>query len=271
MNLREIAVEFRELPLHLIDEPELPARSSMDDERMAQLVDDVRVKGVLVPPLVVRIGDRYEVIAGHRRRIAAGRAGLVGMRCVIYPTRAAALEAAKFSENAFREDLNPADEAIYFNQLLERDCNGDVDQLCAQLGAKRSYVEGRLLLFGGDLAVFEALQRGEITIGVAHELNKCSDERYRRYLLHQAHVGGATISVVRGWIVDWQRSQMYQPADGEPAPAIAPSSAVPETNYFTCIVCGGSDNVHTMRPLNVHQHCNLAILQKVLAAYRGDT
>jgi hypothetical protein len=52
-------------------------------------------------------------------------------------------------------------------------------------------------------------------------------------------------------------------------PSAAPS-AVPQTNYFTCACCGGTDNVHTMVPINVHQHCKLAILDKLIAAYRGE-
>jgi len=47
-------------------------------------------------------------------------------------------------------------------------------------------------------------------------------------------------------------------------------SAVPQTNYFTCAVCGGTEDVHLMQPINVHQHCKLAILDKLLATYRGD-
>ncbi len=269
MNIRDLVVEYRELPLHLIDEPVLPSRTSMDDQRMAELVDDVRAKGVIVPLNVVRVGDRYEVVAGHRRRIAAGRAQLAAVRCLIYPTKDAALEAVKYSENRFREDLNAADEAIYFSELLERDCGGDVDQLCAQLGEKRGYVEGRLLLFQGDEKVFAALQASEIPIGVAHELNKLPDRGYRRYLLHQAIVGGATISVVRGWVLDWQKQQSYP--NGAPAPsseAIAPGP-VPETHYFTCAVCGRTDNVHLMQPINVHTHCRLAILDPLLDSYHG--
>jgi ParB/RepB/Spo0J family partition protein len=271
MNVRDVPVEYRELPVALIDAPVLPARSSMDDQKLDELIADVRAKGVLVPLSVVRNGDRYEVIAGHRRRIAAGRANLVTVRCLIYPTKANALEAVKYSENRFREDLNAADEAIYFTELLERDCGGDVDQLCAQLGEKRGYVEGRLRLFAGDENIFHELQAGQISIGMAHELNKCTDEQYRRYLLHQAIVGGATVNVVGAWVMDWKRSA--QAASGAPLPVAssAPAGPVPELNYFTCCVCRGTDNVHRMRPINVHDYCELAVLEKLLATYHGES
>jgi ParB family chromosome partitioning protein len=242
----------------------------MDEEKLDELTADIRAKGVLVPIIVAQRETDYEVIAGHRRRLAAARAGLASMPCVVYASRDAALEAVKWSENRYREDLNAAEEAVWFGQLLERDCGGDVDRLCEQLGAKRGYVEGRLLLLQLDERVFEALEQGKIKIGVAQALAKCTDEQYRRMLLHQAVVGGATVSIVNGWVTDWQLH--IQPIDGQaqpPAPAIAPS-AIPQTNFFTCVCCGGTDNVHRMVPVNVHDYCKLAILDKLLAAYHGD-
>jgi ParB/RepB/Spo0J family partition protein len=271
VNIRDIPREYREIPVGLIDDPQFPARGSMDEEKLEQLTADVRAKGVLVPINVARNGERYEVIAGHRRRIAAARAGLVVIPCVVYPSRDQALEAVKYSENRHREDLNAAEEAIWFAELLERDCHGDVDELCELLGEKRTYVESRLLLFQGDEQVFAMLQRGEIRIGIAQQLNRCGDQQYRRYLLRQAIAGGATVTVVASWIADWQRDQQSR-AGVDQAPAPTPSPApIPETNFFRCYVCQGTDNVHLMRPLNIHDYCRLAILDKLVAAYRGET
>jgi ParB/RepB/Spo0J family partition protein len=270
VNLREVAREFREIPLGLIDEPVLPSRSSMDETAMDELTTSIRIDGLQQPMVVARVADRYEVIAGHRRRLACGRAGLVAAPCIVYPSKDAALVAVQFWENYGREDLNAADEALWFSELLERDCGGDVDVLCERLRKKRSYVEGRLLLFMGDKLVFEQLQAGKITIGVAQELNRCTNERYRRYLLDAAIRGGATITVVKGWLQDWQRNEQLagasQTASAEP---LAPAS-LPAMNPFTCECCGGTDNAHLMVPVYVHQHCKLAILDKVLAAYRGE-
>ncbi len=270
MNLRDVTREFRDIPLGLIDEPSLPSRAAMDETRLDELTTSIRIDGLQQPMIVARVGDRYEVIAGHRRRIACGRAGLVSAPCIVYPSKDAALVSVQFWENYGREELNAADEALWFSELLERDCGGDVDVLCERLRKKRDYVEGRLLLFHGDDKVFEKLQHGKIGIGVAQMLNRCTNEQYRRYLLHQAEIGGATMTVVKGWIEDWQRTEQLA-AGVTPAP-VEPStpSAVPETSFFTCVCCGGTDNVHLMVPVNVHSHCKLAILDKVLAAYRGD-
>jgi ParB/RepB/Spo0J family partition protein len=272
VNLRDAAVEFHELPTSLIDAPELPARSEMDEEKLEELTADVKAKGVLVPISVVRVGERYEVVAGHRRTIAANRAGLPTIRALVYADKSAALEAIKWSENRFREDMSPAEEATYFSELLERDCGGDTNKLAAQLGEKRSYVEGRLLLFQGAPEVFNALQKKQITIGVAHELNKCTEKLMRDFYLANAIRDGATVTVVTGWIQQWKNT--LGPG-GAPADATAPrltAGPVPQTNYFTCAVCGGTDDVHLMQPVNIHTYCSKATLEKALALYnrRGE-
>jgi ParB/RepB/Spo0J family partition protein len=272
VNIRDVSREFLQVPLGLVDAPVLPSRTEMDEQRMDELTASVREHGILQPLVFARKGERFEVVAGHRRSIAAGRAGLVAVPAIVYPAMDVALEAIKFAENRHREELNPADEAIYLAELLERDCGGDVDRLCAQLGEKRTYVENRLLLFSGDPRVFERLQQGKITIGVAQQLNRCTDDTYRRFLLHQAIEGGATVAVVTGWIADWKRNLHPGINDVVAVSTSAPAPIADSTAYFTCRACGGTDNVPNMRPVNFHDYCIPATLTPALEqhARRGD-
>lgn len=269
MTLATIAREFRELPVGRIDAPALPSRAQMDEVGLDELTASIRAIGLQLPLIVARRGDRYEVVAGHRRLLACQRIGLAVVPCLVYASADAALEAVKYAENRHREELSAADEAIWFAELLERNCGGDVDLLCVLIGERRVYVEGRLLLLHGDEAVFRALQDGKIRIGVAQQLNRCSEEQTRRYFLHQAILGGATVAVVSSWIADWQNTRVL--AAGQPAtpPVVSAPPPIPETDFFRCVCCGGTDNVHLMRPINVHDYCRLAILDKLLAAYRG--
>lgn len=270
MNLATIAREFKELPLGLIDDPISPSRTQMDEEKLDELATSIREIGLQQPMVVYREGERFQVIAGHRRRLACLRAGLVVVPCIVYPSLDLGFKAIQYAENRHREELNPADEAIWFSELLENDCSGDVDILCDRLGEKRSYIEGRLLLFQGDELVFERLREGKIRIGVAQQLNRCSEQTYRRYLLHQAILGGATVAVVSGWIVDWENSKrLVAGTEAAAAPAAAPGP-VPEMDYFRCYICGKTHDVHVMRPINVHDYCERAILEPMIKAYKGE-
>lgn len=261
---------FGELAIHRIREPELPSRSAMDDEKLNELTADIRHRGLLQPIIVAMVGEEAEVIAGHRRRIACGRAGLVVVPCLIYSSKTAALEGVKYAENRFREELSAADEAIYFSEVLERDCAGDVDTLCAVMNEKRSYVEGRLNLFAGDPEVFKALQADRIQIGVAQQLNKCSDQDIRRSFLRNAMIGGATVAIVAGWISEWKKVHDLTPSGAAAIPAAESPLPVPQNDVFRCEICGENNHPHTLRYMPVHGHCDLAILQPLLRTYRGE-
>ncbi len=77
MTLAATPREFKMLPVALIDAPALPSRSSMDETLMDELVANIHANGLIQPISVARVGTRFEVIAGHRRRLACERAGLV--------------------------------------------------------------------------------------------------------------------------------------------------------------------------------------------------
>jgi ParB/RepB/Spo0J family partition protein len=269
MNLRDVRVESRDLPIHLLIEPELASRSEIDEEELHRLAADIGRRGILLPLIVFPVGERFEIVAGHRRYLAATIAGLAILPCRIYPEKNVALEGVKYAENSLRVDVSPTAEAAWFSQLLERDCGGDVDKLCEQLGEKRARVENRLNLLKLHPEVFSALDKGEIGIGIAEELGKCGNEQYLRMLLRQAIVGGANRSTVRGWVQEWKQNEASYESGLAAAAASAPTTPTPEANYFTCIVCGESDRVFAMRPVNVHVECKIAILDKLLAAARG--
>lgn len=262
---------YREdVPLGAIDAPELAARSTMDDQKLADLAADIRARGVILPLVLVRRGARLEVVAGHRRYLAARMAGRVDVPGLIYTDHGAALEGIKLAENILREDLNPAEEALYLAQLLERVPQKDTDQLAAQLGIKRDRVEARLALLRLDADTFEALRAGKIGIGVAGELAACTDLEMRRYFLDAAIRGGATRTVVAAWITQWRTDTGGRVAPPASAPAPASTPTMEPAPVFVCQCCGRSDHVHLMRPFYFHQHCWLANVLELLKTFRGD-
>ena len=261
--------EPRDVPIGLIDAPVNPARMSMDEEKLDELVQSIRKIGIIQRLVLAVVGDRYEVIAGHRRLLAAFRAGLAVVPADVYPTKEAALEGIKHAENRFREEMSAAEEAIYFDELLDGPADGDVDRVCHIVGEKRSYVEDRLLLLHGSRPVFDALAEGKIKIGVAQEINKVDDERVQRAILHDAIHNGYTVAVVRGQVMEWKRGVDRGDAPLPPPESTAAPGPVVQSNYFTCLICGKTTDVVAMQPHNIHSHCKLAILDPMLDAYHG--
>lgn len=250
----------RLVPVALIDPPADASRTNMDPAQMELLVTSIRATGFWSVLVVVAIGERFRVIAGHRRSIAARLAGLVTVPCFVYDSEAAALDAIQFAENARREDVSVTDEAIWFGILLGKYPDDGTDGVAARVGESRAYVEGRLALLTGCERVFAALAAKEIPIGVAQELNKCTEDRHRIMLLDMAVRGGATVGLVRGWIQEWRLVHLPASGGAAPAPVVDASSAVVMDDYFVCRICGERHHPQNMRPLNGHDYCWQSVL-----------
>jgi len=170
----------------------------MDDGKLDSLANSIKDIGIKEPLLVTPAGDdSFEVVAGHRRLLAARIAGLVEAPCII-ETDEAELAAIRLHENIEREDLNTADEAIWLSDLFEAH-GQDVDLVASMVKKSRNYVEERLILLRGNRAVFDALREGKIGFGVARELNKMTRDEDKEFHLEYARRGGCTIRQAREW------------------------------------------------------------------------
>ncbi|MBF6615009.1 MAG: ParB/RepB/Spo0J family partition protein [Chloroflexi bacterium] len=112
----------RLLPLELIRPNSWQPRQHADAERMQELIDDVRVRGILEPLIVRPVEDgQFEVIAGERRFRAATAAELRSVP-VIVREDVTEEEAREISlvENLLREDLDIEDEARFIKALYDQ-------------------------------------------------------------------------------------------------------------------------------------------------------
>lgn len=269
MSDRREEPQFRRLPLGVIDPPAQAMRETMDAEKLEELTRDVQVRGVRLPLEVLMRESRYEIISGHRRYVAAERALLLDVPCLVYTSRHDEIEADRYLENVLREDVPPAQEAKYLACLLETRCGSDTNRLAAYVHKRREYVEDLLLLLEGHEVVFQALEAGAISKGHARELNKCADVDHVKYLIYQVQQFGATIPMVRQMVDQWRvRSQAPVPGAGA---ADEPTASAPVLidDYFTCAFCGETKDRSRMRPLNVHDYCWLATLKRLIEAWHA--
>jgi len=256
MNDRARSYDFRVIPLDLIDPPPLPMRDAMDDTKLAELTDSIARKGVQSPLGVYERDGRFVISYGHRRRVAAERAGETLLPCRVYADGGATEEDDKWTENYYREEVNPAEEATWFADLLERKHGGAIEALCADLHLRESFVNGRLDLLRGDPLVLEALRARKVNLAVARELNKVKEPDWRRHYLADAVDMGATADIVKGWRIARERTATLAAAAADPnAPTVAPSSEVPIESAETCILCLIPGDEHDMAYVRVHRTC----------------
>src|SRR6478672_3296438 len=105
MNSQTDVREFKHLPLAALDAPQLDARLQRDPAKVEELAHDIARRGIILPLAVVRVGERYEIIDGLTRYIAATMAHRATAPCMIYPTKDKALEGVKYAANLFRLDM----------------------------------------------------------------------------------------------------------------------------------------------------------------------
>src|SRR6266545_56489 len=94
-----------EIPLERVSPNPQQPRTSFDPEGLSELAASIRRHGVLQPVVVSRTADGYELVAGHRRVLAARLAGKTSIPAVIRDDVTDRLELALI-ENLQRTDLN---------------------------------------------------------------------------------------------------------------------------------------------------------------------
>ncbi len=91
-----------------------------EDQAMLDTVDSVKQNGVVVPAIVrPRSDGGYEIVAGHRRKLASERAGFTDMPCIVRNLTDDEAIIQLVDSNAQREDVLPSERAKAYKMRLE--------------------------------------------------------------------------------------------------------------------------------------------------------
>jgi len=144
-------------------------RKDFDDETISELASSIKEKGILQPLVVRTISGGYEIIAGERRWRAAQRAGITRVPVIIKEATDREVLELALIENLQREDLNPIEEAVAYQQLIDEFelTHEDVSQ---QIGKDRSTITNQLRLLKLPEEAKKALIAGDITAGHARAI-----------------------------------------------------------------------------------------------------
>lgn len=106
-------------PADISDFPNHPFKVKQD-EAMAEMVDSVKLYGVLAPALVRSKADGgYEMVAGHRRKCAATLAGITEMPCIVRNLTDDEATIIMVDSNLQRETILPSEKAFAYKMKLE--------------------------------------------------------------------------------------------------------------------------------------------------------
>jgi ParB family chromosome partitioning protein len=150
-------------------------RQRFDPDKLRELVESIKSKGVIQPLIVRKHSKGYQIVAGERRFRAAKLAGVTAIPVVVKELSDAEILEVALVENLQREDLNPLEEAEAYRQLIEE--HGlTQDDLATRVGRQRSTVTNTLRLLKLPEMVRRFLQNGELSMGHARAILGLSTE-----------------------------------------------------------------------------------------------
>ena len=140
-------------------------RTNMDQTALAELAESIKAQGIMQPILVRPVvDDRYEIIAGERRWRAAQLAGLNEVPVLVRKVADEAALAMSLIENIQRENLNPLEQALGIQRLINE--FGMTHQTAGEaLGNSRSTISNLLRLLNLSAPVQEMMMQGKIDMG----------------------------------------------------------------------------------------------------------
>jgi len=168
--------------------PDQPRREFSESD-LAALATSIHEQGLLQPVVVRPVGpDAYELIAGERRWRAAGRAGMETIPALLRETSDEQMLPLALIENLLRENLNPVEEALAYQSLIDRH-SWSHEAVAGRVGKSRAHVANTVRLLNLPEEILEEVASGELTPGHARALLATSSEdemfRLRDAILEQ--------------------------------------------------------------------------------------
>ena len=168
---------YKLLPIHKVEpNPDQPRRD-FDEEELQALSESISIHGIIQPLTVREMNSGYyQIIAGERRWRAARMAGLTEVPVVIVEADDKKAMELALIENLQRQDLNPVEEALGYQSLLEV-YGLTQEEAAGRVGKSRPAVANSLRLLTLCPGVLEMLRNGELTAGHARAVLVLKDER----------------------------------------------------------------------------------------------
>ena len=167
----------RMVPLDRLSPGRFQPRRRFDDKALDAMAKSIREHGILQPILARPLPDApdsYEIVAGERRWLAAGRAGLAELPVAVRELDDRAAMEAALAENIQRNALSPIEEAEGYKRLLE-EFGCTQKRLSTVVGRSRPHIANMLRLLSLPEPVRKLVDDGSLSAGHARALLTAAD------------------------------------------------------------------------------------------------
>lgn len=250
--------QYQLINIQLIDRPNPPVRLQFDGTEIQALVESIREKGILVPLLVAKRGDRYEVIDGDCRLEAAYRLRSVEIPCVVRDATDREIHVLRMLANLDRSNPDVVSEATYCAKVIASGALS-LEEFAAKLNRSPEWVEDRLTIAEMPEYMQELLRTKQLSLGVALEYAKIDDETTQHNWVISAVRDGATIRTARDAVRQYQSfKEIWSREQTPPDERVIPQT--PPVVLYPCAKCGRHDNLEALQMVRIHaQECGIDV------------
>ena len=164
-----------QIPISEIKTNKYQPRLEFNQEKLNDLMNSIKEKGVVQPVLVRKIASGYELIAGERRFRAVKNLGIEKIPAIVKNVADIDMLEISLIENIQREELNPMEEAHAFQKFIT-DFNFTQDKIAHVLGKDRSTVANIIRLLALPKKIQDFISKNMITTGHAKAILSLPEE-----------------------------------------------------------------------------------------------
>jgi len=245
-NIKEISAE-------LIDDPINPMRSGLDRDGIDELAESIKKQGLINPITVRPKGERFEVVAGHRRFAACIQARVLRIACVVRELTDEEVFGIMAAENLERQDVDPVDEAIFLGRLVHN-LNWTIEQAAEKLNRSAAWVNDRLAILDYPDYMIEIVRDGRLKLGVAKWLAQIEDDVYRKMYVESAVNHGMSVRQAEYIFRQYEMGLLIPSDKIEAVASEAPVGSVVRARAI-CARCGKLAEDPNLKNVFIHVEC----------------
>ncbi len=242
--------KLRQIPLDLVDVPEVRVTAQYDAEHLALLKSSLAAMGTVQPIILVAHDGRYDVIDGLHRWQEAKTRGDKTIPAVVYDGSPADGLLMNLVLNRVRGKTKASEMVEVIRELTEKHGLSS-DDLAAKTGLTRDYVEKLQSISRAAPSVQEALDLEVIGVGVAYELSRLPTQIQQDEMIAKHQIWRFTVRELKDFVdqvlAHMAAAQIAAPSGPPPEPPAPP--------HFYCEGCKAEIAPRYLRPVQVCPEC----------------
>lgn len=212
MTTNEKSASTREVPIAQIrlGQRVKNHRTSYNEAGLQELAASIGKNGLINPITVRPVGERYEVVAGHRRFLATSEyLDWETIAAYVKELTDEQAHAIMLGENVGREDLDPIDEAAAYQDSLD-EYGWSIEQTAREAGTSADVVRRRLSLLKLIPELQQIVRQGNLALDYAERMTQLNDAGQRqaaKLLANSPSISPAAFSRYIGQLLDAQNQE----------------------------------------------------------------